>query len=92
MKVNFYANLRSLVGSKTIEVSLEADDDMNTLLAHLVERFPMLQKRLLDENGRLYSQVHVFVNGHDVLILPEKLDTVLTPADQVDIFPPVGGG
>ncbi len=92
MKVNFYANLRALVGSKTVEVVLEPGGRVSSLLDCLVERFPALRPRLLDEHGALYSQVHVFINGHDVLFLPEKIETVLNPEDKLDIFPPVGGG
>ena len=92
MDINFYANLRSLVGTKTVEVNLNADTRVSMLLDHLMDRYPNLQTHLLDENGVLISQVHVFVNGHDVLFLPDKLDTILMPEDKLDIFPPVGGG
>jgi len=92
MKVSFYANLRTVVGAKTVEVGLDAGSRVGPLLAGLVQRYPALKPHLFDEAGNLRPHVHVFVNGHDVNVLPAKLDTHLTPGDQVDIFPPVGGG
>lgn len=92
MKVSFYANFRTLVGAKTVEVGLDAGSRVGPLLIGLVERYPTLKHHLLDEAGNLLQHVHVFVNGHDVHNLPAKMDTHLTPNDQVDIFPPVAGG
>jgi molybdopterin synthase sulfur carrier subunit len=57
-----------------------------------VTRFPPLRTQLLDENGELYSHVHVFVNGRDAPYLPDGVTTVIAPGDTIDIFPAVAGG
>ena len=47
---------------------------------------------LLDESGRLYGHVHLFVNGRDAPYLQDGLETRLAPDDSVDLFPAIGGG
>lgn len=92
MQVNFYATLRQIVGSKTIELPLPAGSTAQDLLDALMARFPALRDQLLDEHGRLYPHVHLFVNGRDAEYLEGGLQAVLSPTDTVNIFPPVGGG
>ncbi len=92
MKVNFYATLRQIVGRKTIEFDLPEGVTASKLLEVIMERFPALRPELVDENGHLYRHVHFFVNGRDAPFLENKLDTIIKPADKIDIFPPVGGG
>ena len=55
-------------------------------------RFPPLREQLLDANGKLYSHVHVFINGRDAPYLPNGVATVIAPGDTIDIFPAVAGG
>ena len=92
MKVNFYATLRQIAGTKTIEFPVEAGATVADLVETVVEQFPPMRRELLDEEGNLYGHVHVFINGRDVPVLEKRVDTVLSPEDKVDIFPPVGGG
>ena len=92
MKVNFYAGLRQAVGAKSIELDLPAETRIAGLLAQVVEKYPAVRAKLLDEQGGLLAHNHIFVNGRDILYLPDGPATILDPADAVDIFPPVGGG
>lgn len=92
MKVNFYAGLRQAVGVKSIELDLPVETCISGLITQVVEQFPAVRTKLLDEQGGLLAHIHVFVNGRDILYLPDGPDTVLDPTDAVDIFPPVGGG
>lgn len=92
MNVNFYATLRQVVGGKTIQVDLPEDGNIDQLLSILVENYPALQGLLLQEDGSLHTAAHIFVNGRDAHWLPESLATRLNPGDNLDIFPPVGGG
>ncbi len=92
MKIHFYANFRTLVGGKSVEVDLPPGGNIAQVLAQLTERFPALHAHLFDERGSLLPHVHVFVNGRDLLTLPDGMQTRLDDADKVDIFPPVGGG
>lgn len=92
MEVRFYANFRALVGGKSVEVPLEAGARAADLLRALVMRYPALEAKLLAEGGAVRDHVRVFVNGHDLATLPGGTETVLSPGDAVDIFPPIGGG
>ncbi len=92
MKINFYATLRPIAGSKSVEFALPEGTTLKGLVAAVVERFPVMRQELLDEQGDLYAHVHVFINGRDAPYLDDTTDTVLRPGDKVDIFPAVGGG
>ena len=92
MKVNFYATYRPIVGGKTIEFDVDHGITIRQLVDAIVTRFPAMHREMLDDNGELYSHVHIFVNGRDSVLLEQKLDTVLQADDVLNIFPPVGGG
>ena len=92
MKVHFYATLRHIAGRKTVEFDLPAGATVQALIDAIVDRFPEMRDRLLDEDGELYSHVHVFINGRDASYLDESLDTPLGADDKIDVFPAVGGG
>jgi molybdopterin synthase sulfur carrier subunit len=92
MKVNFYATLRQIVGQKTVEFDLPEGTTAIQLVEAVMEQFPRMRPELVDENGDLHGHIHIFVNGRDAPFLEDKLDTVISSSDKVDIFPPVGGG
>jgi len=92
VKVNFYATLRLIVGSKSVDYLLEEGQTIGQVLNEIIRRFPALQRELLDEQGQLYRHVHVFVNGRDVAFLENGLDKSLNDDDVVSLFPAVGGG
>ena len=92
MKVNFYATLREISGSKTVEIPLEYGVSAQAVLDAIIFRFPAMKKELLHDDGRLYGHVHFFINGRDVQFLPEDLETKIMPDDVITVFPAVGGG
>ena len=92
MKVNFYATYRPIVGGKAVEFDLDQGITLRQLVQTIIARFPAMQREMLDDNGDLYSHVHIFVNGRDSALLDKKLDTALQADDVLNIFPPVGGG
>jgi molybdopterin synthase sulfur carrier subunit len=92
MRVNFYATLRQIVGSKTLEVDIPDGFTVGGLVDKVIALYPAMRRELMDEQGQLYRHVHIFVNGRDAPYLDNMLDTVLKPDDTVNIFPAVGGG
>ena len=92
MKVSFYATLRQVVGTKTVDFPLPAGATVRQLVEEMIRCYPGLRRELLDEQGRLYRHVHVFVNGRDAQFLEEGLDISLEPNDSLGVFPAVGGG
>ena len=92
MTVNLYGIYRDLVGGKTIGLEIEPESTTRQLLAALVRRCPQLRHELLDEQGNLYAQVPVFLNGRNPRLLNSGLDTVLMPEDVLSVFSPVASG
>jgi sulfur-carrier protein len=92
VQVNFYAGLREIVGQKTVDFDFPEEITIGELIDRMVERYPGLQRELLDENGQLYGHVQVFINGRDTLLQDRQLETVLRLEDVINVFPAVGGG
>ncbi len=92
MKVNFFATLRDIAGGKTVEFDVNHGIPAQELLDKIVERFPLMKKELLNEDGTMYGHVHFFINGRDVQFTDEKFQTKIMQEDTVNVFPAVGGG
>ena len=92
MKVSFYANLRAIVGQKTIEAIIDLPASARDLVEVIVNDYPALRAELLDANNNFQSHMKFFINGRDTVYLENKMNTIIQPEDTVDIFPPVGGG
>ena len=92
MKVSFYATFRPIVGGKVVEFNLPEAATVQQLIEQIMVQFPDLRQQMLDEAGRLYTHVHIFINGRDVQYLPLAIETPIGAEDKVDIFPPVAGG
>jgi sulfur-carrier protein len=92
MKVNFFATLRPIVGSKSVEFEQVEGLTVRQLVQQVIHRYPALRRHLLNEQGELYPHVHVFVNGRDAPYLEYGMDTVLASTDTVNVFPAVAGG
>jgi sulfur-carrier protein len=65
MNVNFYATLRQITGQKTVEFDLPDGISVQQLLDAVLLKYPDMRDDLLDENGRLYGHIHLFINGRD---------------------------
>ena len=92
MKVNFYANLRALVGKKTVEVEMPPGTTALELVEMVSVDYPSLRAELLDAQNRFQRHMKMFINGREAVYLENQFETVINPDDKIDIFPPVGGG
>ncbi len=88
-RVHIPSMLRRLYGTQPIEV-VEASTVAGMAQA-LDARFPGMQERLLEPDGRLRRYVGVFVNGDDARWEAEA-STPLGPEAEVWIVPNVAGG
>jgi sulfur-carrier protein len=91
MNVNFYATLRLITGKKTLVLDLPDGVTVREMLEACFAQYPALRKELM-KGDELHGHVHVFVNGRDVPYLEHVLETKVTSADKLDVFPAVGGG
>jgi MoaD family protein len=92
VRIHFHATLRDVVGGRDPDLPLPAGTTVQGLLDAVMARWPAARAKMLDGDGRLLRNVHVFVNGRDARYLPESLATALAEEDALDIFPAVGGG
>lgn len=92
IEIRFYAQLRRVVGVKSIQLTLPDGSDVHHLLEAAVAIYPHLRHELLDAEGQVYEHVRVLVNGLDLAHLPEGGETRLSNGDTVSIFPAIGGG
>ena len=61
------------------------------LLKDLEQRFPGIQERICDQDGKLRRFVNVFVNEEDIRFLQGD-QTTLKDGDEVAIIPAIAGG
>jgi len=92
MRVNFYATLRPLAGGKTLNVPVPDAQRASAVLHAATEAHPGLCAELWDAHGALREHIKVFINGRHTTHLPDGLDTLIGEHDELDVFPPVGGG
>jgi len=92
MRVDFYATLRQIVGTKTVDFPLPDGSTIGRLLEEIFIRYPAMRSELLDDEGQLHGHVHVLVNGRGVPYLENTLNSVIHIDDTISIFPAVGGG
>ncbi|MCP9787324.1 MoaD/ThiS family protein [Cyanobium sp. N5-Cardenillas] len=71
-------------------VSLDAAS-IDGLLQALEARYPGIQARLCDENGKLRRFLNLYVNSEDIRFLDNQA-TLLSDGDEVSIVPAVAGG
>ena len=66
-------------------------ETLREVLADLEERYPGMQQRLYDDDGKLRRFVNVYVNDEDVRFLDGE-DTALHEGDEISIVPAIAGG
>jgi len=91
MEIKVHATLRDVVGEKCIRLERFSDVTVDQILQELVSRYPAIVPKLFKEDGELHSGAHVLINGRDMRYL-NGLETKISAADEVRIFPAVGGG
>jgi molybdopterin synthase sulfur carrier subunit len=93
MNVNFYATLRLITGRKTLCLDHLPDGvTVRDVLEECFKLYPPLRAELMKNEHEMLGHVHFFVNGRDVPYLPDVLETKVSRADKLDVFPAVGGG
>lgn len=91
MKIKVYATLRDIVGGPVIQLDDVSEIKINELIDKLFAIYPDMRKEALTRNGDFHSAFHFLINGRDSRYI-DGMDTLVTDADDIRIFPPVGGG
>jgi molybdopterin converting factor small subunit len=92
MQARFYANMRTVMGTSSLDVNDAKVDTFRKLLAHLIELYPETRSHLLDENGGLRQDVPVYVDGRNPRLSTAGIDTPLQPDSIVSFFSPISSG
>lgn len=72
------------------EVQCEGNN-VGELLKDLEKRYPGIQERICDEQGKLRRFVNIFVNEEDIRFLQGD-QTAIKDGDDVSIIPAIAGG
>lgn len=91
MQIKAYATLRDLLGGARFIVTLPQPGTVGDVLRQLVAQHPALGAKLWDESEELTGFVTVLLNGRSVAYL-RGLETPVSDADTLSLFPPVVGG
>ena len=91
MEIKVYATLRPIVGGPSVQLNGVSEITVEQMLDKLYSIYPDLHPELHKGRDDLHPAIHILVNGRDMRYLDGK-NTILTPNDEIRIFPPVGGG
>ncbi|WP_250027375.1 MoaD/ThiS family protein [Paractinoplanes maris] len=72
-------------GASRLEVT--AAGTLGAVLTEVGERWPMLARRIRDEQGAVRRYVNVFVDGEQA-----GLETAVAPTSEIQVLPSVAGG
>ena len=92
MIIKFYSTLRDIAGNKVVELDIPEGTTIPQLATEIVERYPKMRRDLLDDHGKIYGHVHIFVDGRDVPFVSDNRSEVIYNNSIVDIFHAIGGG
>jgi len=92
MEIKIYATLRQVLGAKSIHVDDAPEISVAQMLKEIYNKYPRLRPELFaGDPSQLNPAIHVLINGRDMRYL-DGMESVITPKDEVRLFPPVGGG
>ena len=91
MEVKLFANLAETAGTRELEVPIDEETTVASVLERVFETTPALRSDVLDEANRPHDHISILVNGRS-LSATEALDESVAPEDELALFPPVSGG
>ena len=91
VEIKLFGPMREAVGEKTLVRTLPEGATVGDLIDDLVDEYPTLEGRFLDEDGDIDSGVNVTVNGTNVR-QRDGPATELADGDLLRTAPPVAGG
>jgi len=65
--------------------------NVGEVLLKLVEKYPMLQDRIYDENGKVRRYVNIYLGDEDIRFM-DNLETQLETRSELSLVPAIAGG
>jgi molybdopterin synthase sulfur carrier subunit len=92
--VRALGRIRDLVGSREVEIQVKKGCTVRDALRLLAEkRGKVLEDRIFDpDTSELRLHIRVLLNGQNIDLLEEGLETRVEDRDVITVFPPAGGG
>lgn len=93
MQIRFYANMRTIVGQESFEITeLNGDKTLRSLLNVLIQHFPAIHPYLFNSKNDLLPDVPIFVNGRNPRLETLGVDMPLGNDDVISMFSPISSG
>lgn len=93
MQFRFYANMRTIVGQESFEITeLNGDKTLRSLLNVLIQHFPNVHPYLFNSKNELLPDVPIFVNGRNPRLETLGVDMPLGNDDIISMFSPISSG
>lgn len=92
MQLRFYANMRTVIGSASLEVNDASVNTFRQLVGWLVQQYPVTEFHLLDEARNLRQDVPVYVDGRNPRLMKDGIDSPLSPESVISFFSPIASG
>lgn len=92
MQLRFYANMRTAIGTPSLDIHDANVDTFRKLLDLLVAQYPEVAFHLLDKQGALRQDVPVYVDGRNPRLMTNGIDSPLSPEAVISFFSPISSG
>ena len=87
--VQLNGTLRGAAGLKVVQVDAASDATVADIIERLVVQLPVLTPEVLNDDGKLRSNIAIFRNGRNIRLL-DNLQTPVTPDQTLDLFSKIG--
>jgi molybdopterin converting factor small subunit len=84
--------MRTIAGHESLEVAYARARTLSALLTRLAELIPEMASNLWDNQGNLYQDVPIFVNGRNPRLTGTGINMPLEPEDVITLFSPIASG
>ncbi len=91
--VKFYSDIRGIIGTKSINVKIKENENINNLINRLCQKFPNSFSKVIYEpnSNMLNSAITILINKVPIVMLNGE-DTKINNGDEIIFFAAVSGG
>ena len=92
MRLRFYANMRTVMGTASLDIHDASVDTFRKLLKVLMDAYPDVAFHLFDKFGDLRKDVPVYVDGRNPRLMKDGIDSPLLSESGISFFSPISSG